>query len=161
MLGLEAHHLQLDQGRVAHQVVRQRALFAQRKGHVVQHAEGRVQRAMLEQHAHAAGSALAAHFAGRAAQHLDAALGGLQQPQHLAQQHGLARARSADDGQHLAALHIEVQVLVHGKGVLAFAEHAPQSGDAHDGLAGCGRCTRAVLVYVRHLSALSHETGAH
>ena len=68
---------------------------------------------MLEQHADAAGRALCAQLLRRLAQHLDLALGRLLQPQDLAQQHGLARARAADDGQHFAALHGEVQVLVH------------------------------------------------
>ncbi|MOA36937.1 hypothetical protein D3C78_1584960 [compost metagenome] len=88
---------------------------------------------MLEQHAHAAGRAIAPHFGGRAPEHFDAALARLQQPQHLAQQHGLACARAADDGQHFAALDFQVQVLMHGERVLALAEHAPQPLDAHHG----------------------------
>jgi hypothetical protein len=55
--GLQAHHLQLDQRRFVHQRARQRLQLAQRKGHVLQHAEGGEQRAVLEQHAHAAGGA--------------------------------------------------------------------------------------------------------
>ncbi len=41
----------------------------------------------------------------------------LQQPQNLAQQHRLAGARAAHDGQHFAPVHCQVQILVHGKGV--------------------------------------------
>jgi hypothetical protein len=54
----------------------------------------------------------------------------LQQPQDLAQQHRLAGARAAHQGQHLAAVDVQVQVLVHGERALAFAKDAPQV-DAH------------------------------
>ena len=88
--------------------------LAQREGDVLQHAEGREQRAVLEQHADAAGRAR--RGPSRATgwpSTLDLARGRLLQAQDLAQQHGLAGARAAHQRHHLAALHGEVQVLVH------------------------------------------------
>jgi hypothetical protein len=124
--GCQPHHLQLDQGRVAHQRGRQRLELAQRKGDVLQHGEGREQRPVLEQHADPAGSATLAQSRGRLAQHFNGAPGRRFQPQNLAQQHRLARARAAHQRNHLAALHAEVQVLVHHK---RWAELGPQLAD--------------------------------
>jgi|GEM_PF-5222450 len=129
VLGLQAHHLQLDHGGVAHQALRQRALLAQREGDVVEHAEGREQRALLEQHAHAAGRAPAGELRGGLAQHGHAAVGGPGQAQDVAQQHRLAGARSAHEREDLAAPHREVQVLVDGEGLVALAEDGREACD--------------------------------
>ncbi len=83
------------------------------------------------------------HFRRRAAQHGDGAARGLRQAQNLAQQHGFARARAADQRQHFAALHDELQVLVHGKGFGAFAEHRPQPFGFDDGRFVDGVCALA------------------
>ncbi|MNT89931.1 hypothetical protein D3C72_2307470 [compost metagenome] len=92
---------------------------------------------MLEQHAHAAGRALAPHLGRRAPQHRDLPPRRPGQAQDLAQQHRLARAGAAHQRQHLAALHGEVQVLVHGEGFIALAKLRPQALNVHDGrLAG-------------------------
>ncbi len=133
VFGLQAHHAQLDHGGIADQVLGQGTLLAQREGHVVQHAERREQRAVLEQHAHAAGGARPAHFGGGPAQHRDAALGGSGEPQHLAQQHRLAGARAAHEREDLAAPHGEVEVLVHGEGLVALAEHGGEAADLDHG----------------------------
>ena len=93
---------------------------------------------MLEQHAHAAGRTLAAHFTGRATQHRDAATRRVQQAQHLAQQHRLAGARAPHQRQHLAAVHREIKVLVHSKGLAALAKDGPQPFDADHGFGGSG-----------------------
>lgn len=103
MFRLETHHLQLDHGRIAHHGIGQGALLAQCKRDVVQHIEGRIQRPLLEQHAHltrrqltaddlARGPAIYGHRAARRRK----------QAQDLAQQHGLARAGAAHQGQNLA-----------------------------------------------------------
>ncbi len=108
VLGLEAHHLQLDHGRLAHHGIGQAALLAQGKGDVVQDAERRVQRPVLKQHAHAGRGPGAAQLGGGAAQGGDPAFARLQQPQNLPQQHGFAGARAANDGQHFAPVYLQV-----------------------------------------------------
>jgi hypothetical protein len=144
VIGLQPHHLELDHRGLAHQRGRQGPEFAQRKGDVLQHAERREQRAMLEQHADAAGRAAPAQLGRRLAEHMDFALGRPIQSQDLAQQHGLAGARAADDGQHFALHHGEVQVLMHHEALPGRREHRPQLADFDDrrafgGLVGCVR----------------------
>ena len=65
MLGAQADHLQLDHGRLTDQRIGQGLEFAQRKRNIFQHAKGRKQRALLEQHANPAGRAFFAEFGGR------------------------------------------------------------------------------------------------
>jgi hypothetical protein len=135
VLRLQAHHLQLDHRRFVHERRGQRAQLAQRKGDVLQHAEGREQCAMLEQHADAAGRTAAADLGHRLAEHADLAGRGLLQAEDLPQQHRLAGARTTDQRHHLATLHREVEVLVHDEAPVRQVEGGGQPPDLHHRLA--------------------------
>ena len=71
-----------------------------------------------------------------AAQHLDAPRHRPVKPDDGAQQHRLAGARAADDAQHLAAPHIEIETVMDD----LRAERVDQTADPDDGVAvriGC------------------------
>ena len=70
----------LHHGHIAHQLGRQGAQLAQRKGNVLQHRERRKQRAVLEQHADPAGRTGAAQLGRRVAQHLHLPRAGVSSP---------------------------------------------------------------------------------
>ena len=92
------------------------AQLAQRKGDVLGHGEGREQGALLEQHAIAALAGEACARAARPqvlAKQGDAAGSRLGEPDEVAQQGRLATAGTADQGDDLAALDVEVQALMH------------------------------------------------
>ena len=132
-IGFQADHLQLDHGGFTNQPGWQGLEFTQRKRDVLKHGECRKKRALLKQHAHLAGRVAPAEFGDGSAQHRDLAFRRVLQPQHLAQQHGFAGARTADQRQHLAAHDAQVQVLVdHGFLVTVF-KHGPELFDFDDG----------------------------
>src|SRR6185503_8541328 len=91
------------------------AALAQRERDVVEHRQRGVQRAVLEQHAHA--PARVAHLLcarivpGNAKYAHDARLRALESEDH-AQQLGLAAARAADQGHHFVAPYLQVEIAV-------------------------------------------------
>ena len=125
----QTHHLQLDHGGLNNQIGRQCLEFAQRKGNVFKHRKRRKQRALLKQHAHAAGRAALAQLRSGLAQHSDFAPRRRFQAQNLAQQNRFARARAPDQRDNLAALYGQVEVFVHHRFFVAVLEHRPQLAD--------------------------------
>ena len=66
---------------------------------------------------------------------LDAARGRRVEPAHQVQQRALARARGADDGQRLAAVHVQVDTAQHLDVQAAFGEALGQAaGPQHQGV---------------------------
>eukprot|EP01036_Dinobryon_divergens_P041676 gene41677-biopygen33398 len=99
-------------------------------GDIFEHRQRRIQRALLEQHAPVVAQllqVLRVSLADIFAENAHATLAGAFQSQHLAQQYRLAGAGAAHDGQDLALLDFEVQVLVHHSA----AELGLQVGDLH------------------------------
>ena len=86
----------------------QRAVLTQRQANVLQHRQRTKQPAVLKQHTKplAQGQGGGIGDVGQLhPQHPDAALAGLLQQNHLAQQRGFARAAAADDGKYLGPAH--------------------------------------------------------
>jgi len=130
-LGRKAHHAQLHGGHVVHGVGRQVGELAQGHLDVLDDRQRREQRPILKQHA-----PLAAHGAPRGLvgvgdvhpQHAHVASLGAAQAKDGAQQHGFSRAGTANEPQHLAGQHVQVQVLVHGHRAETVGD-APQRDD--------------------------------
>jgi hypothetical protein len=91
-------------------------VLAQRQANVFAHIERAEQAAVLEHHTEARTQALGFGFVQPQqvdAEDADRARVGAVQQDHLAQQRGLARAAAAHQGEDLAALDLELDVLVH------------------------------------------------
>ena len=102
---------------LVHQRLRHRTVLAQRHLDVLHDGQRAEQRAVLEQHAPALFERAQLGLVGVqhvAPQHLDAAALRPPQPDNRAQQHRLAGAGAADDAEHLAAPHIEVEAVMDG-----------------------------------------------
>ena len=117
---LAVARLELDLGELgvhdgADLVFFQSAALAQREGDIVVNGQRGVQRAVLEQHAHAPARVahlLDARILPGHAEHARLAAGGPLEPQDHAQQLRLAAARAADQRQHFVAPHLQVEVAV-------------------------------------------------
>ena len=120
--GAQADERKPEQRELARQRLGQARVLAQRHHHVLEQAEAAEQRIVLEEHAHAPAQReeLALGRARRVAaeQHHAPGARAVQQ-QHHAQQRGLARAAAADEGEDLAAAHLEVDAGVHALGAEA------------------------------------------
>ena len=137
----ELDHGQLEHHQLADHVLVQHAQFAQGEGNVIENRQCGKQRALLEEHAETlAQLALAAASAAKQglAEQADAARRRQQQADHLAQQGGLAAARAADQGDHLAAPDLQLQMPMHPdlaetRGQVRDLDHRRHGGGAHRG----------------------------
>ena len=99
---------------------------------VFAHRHGGKKCAILEHHAPAPlnrNSLLARGLVQPLAEHVDLACVRRVETNDGTQQHGFARARSADDAQDLASLHFKVEPFVHGLGAEAVREAAHADDD--------------------------------
>lgn len=115
VVGFEAHHLEAHGDQRLDELLVVHAALAQRRGDVVVHRQRREQSAVLKQHAAAAQQRRALHRRQRVeapTEQAHLAARRLEQPHHHAQQRCLAAARPADEGQDLAGLDAQVDVVV-------------------------------------------------
>ncbi len=111
----QAHKPDLHRRDLVHQLLRQMQMLLQRDLNVLGDGEGREQRAVLEEDTPAPlDRALLGlrHVAARLAEDLDASFARPVEPEDGPKKHRLARARSADDAQDLAAVDVEVEMVV-------------------------------------------------
>ncbi len=130
----QADHRELDADELGDQPVVEVGVLGEGQADVLRHGARTEQRAVLEQHAHALedrAARVVAEGGEILAQHLDRAAVGLLEPQDGAQQDRLAGPRAADDGDDLAAPHLEIDAVVDR---LA-AEARDQVAHADDGFA--------------------------
>jgi hypothetical protein len=121
----QADQRDLEAGQLVEQALGQGKPLAQRHLDVLRHGQRAEQGPVLEQHAliglQRAPRAIA-QLREVVAQHLDPAALRAQQAEQLAQQHRLAGTRAAHDAEHLAALHLEVEPVMHHQPIEAGAK---------------------------------------
>src|SRR5262245_2794405 len=108
----QSDHGELDKGKVVHHRLRQLKMLPHRQLDVLQNGQRGEQRPILEQDAPAAldvDAILRCQSFGVAAEQLDLAHVGFDQPGDDAEQHRLALAGAADNGEDLAAIDVEIE----------------------------------------------------
>src|SRR3990172_7509114 len=146
-VGRQADHLDLQPGKLRDQPRRQVRMLLERHLDVLRHRQRAEQRAALEQHAPVLLQAAPAGLTQAAdvlPEHGDRAGGGAVEADDRAQQNRLAAARSADDAEDLARLHVEVEAVMHDLS----AELSAQAPDRDHRLRGFRGCRRHAPTYM-------------
>src|SRR5664279_190531 len=137
VVGIEANHLQLHDGKIGHQTIGEAKVLAHGKLDVLAHAQRREQRALLEEDAPTAFHRLPFAVAGRVrvdAENADGAGFLRHEAEPGAQQHRFAGTGAANDPQNLAGTDIERQAVEHA----LVTEADGEIMDIDDGCGGHG-----------------------